>query len=193
MERNAGRGERRERSVYWSENDTERKGQGMWERHSNSKVRRGGRGGGRGKGWARWERVDVIDVWTNLDRFSICCHFQQDRLLRGMNRVKDKSFDHDAMCATDVFVCVCVWVLIFKHIPTHTFCMDKCKHTASGGKKECVCLPSDDYARQHRACRSYWGKQLKKLDVDSRYMLISQYFQSYNGVLDIIKITEKGD
>ena len=89
-------------------------------------------------GWVRWEGVDVIDVWTHLDRFSICCHFQQDKLHQGMNHVKDKSFDHDSGMRATAGVCVCVWSSLYAYQP-HRYYMDQCKHISPGGRKS-VCM-----------------------------------------------------
>ena len=46
---------------------------GRCDRRDTTKVK-----WGNGRSRARWECVDVIDVRTHLDRFSICCNFQQD-------------------------------------------------------------------------------------------------------------------
>lgn len=63
--------------------------------------------GARGEGESRCERVDVIDVWTHLDTFSMCCQSQKDGPLHGMTHEKNISFEHDA-------VCVCVYKYIHK-------------------------------------------------------------------------------
>lgn len=46
----------------------------MWEKET------------RGQREAKCERVDVIDVGTHLDTFSMCCQPEKDKLLYGMTR-----------------------------------------------------------------------------------------------------------
>lgn len=80
--RQSGEDEPRDRSDEWRD---------VGKRHSYR---------ARGEGESRCERVDVIDVWTHLDTFSMCCQ-SEDGQLHGMTHEKNISFEHDA-----VYVCV---------------------------------------------------------------------------------------
>lgn len=155
-EKRGVRGGRQKWRLEWAENRRNERAEKWW-------IERCGKDRDRGEGrWRGGEASEVRMRWCNWCGDSFRQVFHMLSVPAGQTALRNEPCERQVVWPWHWNVCN--WLCVCVSIPIHTYYMDQCKHIAPGGIRVCVCLPSDDYTSHHRACRSYWGKQLKKLN-----------------------------